>query len=168
MKRGFTLIELLVVIGVFLTIAVVVGGILFSTLRGSQKATNLDEVRQNGNFTLSVMGKTIRNSKSLLYAPGCAGTPPQNPNSIQIITEDNSVALFECQQNTIALNATSLLNTNLVSVVAGTCNFSCVQTSNQPPIIKIKFTLSQLPGWAQIIERAAQVDFETSITLRNK
>lgn len=169
MKRGFTLIELLVVVGVFLAISSVVGGILFSALRGSEKATSLSEVRQNGSLALSVMGRTIRNAKSLLHSPGCPGNPPpSNPNSIKIIDENDNVFLFECQENAITLNSSNLLNTNLVSLVSGTCNFSCVQSGSNPAIVKIKFTLSQRSDWAQIIERSAQVDFETSITLRNK
>lgn len=171
MKKGFTLIELLVVMGVFAAVSAVVGGILFSTLRGSQKTTTLDEVRQNGNYVMSFMSKQIRSARNIDVPSNCWLTPTPTPGEQLKFTPqtETTQTTLKCDdaQKTITSNNTSLLDTTKVSLVTGSCSFTCTQTSNsQPPTIKIKFRLSQ-SGTSTFTESTASVDFETSITLRN-
>lgn len=154
---GFTLIELLVVISIFSAVVALTGGILFSSLRGSEKTVILDQARQNGNYAISLMTKMIRNAQS-------ASCP--DANSVKIISQDKSEITFTCG-TTISSNSASLLNTEAVSVVTGTCSFTCAQVIGQPLTVQIKFTLSEA-GTTTFVERKATIPFETSVTLRNK
>lgn len=169
-ERGFTLIELLVVMGVFLAVSAVVGGILFSTLRGSQKTTTLDEVRQNGNYAISTMTKSIRAAKSIDSPTNCTAPTPTPVQQIMFTPQTGSQTTFKCDYasipKTITSNNNSLLDTTKVALVEGSCSFTCTQVSGQPPTIKIKFGLSQV-GTTIFTEQTAAVDFETSVTLRN-
>ena len=156
-NKAFTLIELLVVIAIFLAVSVVAGQTLFSSLRGSDKTTTLDQVRQNGNYAMNVMTKTIRNAKS-------ASCP--NATSVKIVAQDNSETTFACGTN-ITSNGLNLLNPDATTVAANTCSFTCVQAAGQPTTVQIKFTLNEA-GTTSFIEKKATVPFETSVTLRNK
>lgn len=157
--RGFTLIELLVMVGVFLAVSVVIGGTLFAVLRGSVKTTTLDQVRQNGDFAISTISRTIRSAKLNTCTP----------NSVVVVASDNSTVTFSCEGDTISQNGSSLMNTGpsgTVSLVPGTCSFSCTTGVNTPATVTIKFGLSQ-PGSSTFPESKSTVDFETSVTLRN-
>lgn len=157
--RGFTLIELLVMLGVFIAVSVVIGGTLFSVLRGSVKTTTLDQVRHNGDFAISTMSRTIRSAKLNTCTP----------NSVVVVASDNSTVTFLCEASTISQNGVSLLNTGpggSVSLVPGTCSFSCTTGVNTPATVTVKFSLSQ-PGSTTFPESKSTVDFETSVTQRN-
>lgn len=61
---GFTLIEILVAIAVVLVVGGIITSVLTITLRGSNKATSLDNVRRNGNYAIEHVSRTIRYAKS--------------------------------------------------------------------------------------------------------
>lgn len=173
-SKGFTLIELLVVMGIFLAVSAVAGAILFSSLRGSEKTATLDQVRQNGNYALSVMTKLIRNAKTLDYPTSASCLNSTTVAEIKFTPQDGSnQTIFRCNEMidglpTIASNGSSLLDTKQVSLIPNNCSFICVQTSGaQPPNLKIKFTLSEA-GTTTFVEKKATVPFETSVTLRNR
>lgn len=174
-ETAFTLIELLVVIGVFLAVAAVVGGILFSTLRGSQKSTTIDTVRENGNFALSTMTKTIRGAKSVTWARSGGGCPSPGIRAsgeyLDILSQDNQTISFQCGTvlspddiGYFTSSWASLINTAAVKI--GSCSFTCTKAEGEPPVVKIKFTLTQA-GTSTFAEQTSAVDFDTSVTLRN-
>lgn len=168
-KKGFTLIELLVVMGVFLAVATVVGGILFSTLRGSQKSTTIDEIRHNGNFAITTMTKMIRGAKNITYPTNCLAPTPTPVVEVRLTPADgSSTTIFTCDNTnkTISSNSASLLDMTRVSLVAGSCSFTCTQLSGQSPTVRVKFSLSQ-SGTSSFVESQAVASFDTSVTLRN-
>ncbi len=168
-RNAFTLIELLVVMGVFLAVAAVVGGILFSTLRGSQKSTTIDTVRENGNFALGSMTKMIRQAQNVTYPTNCFAPIPTPVSRIELTPGDGSnTTIFTCDDTSkkIASNSSDLIDTTRVNLISGSCSFICTQTAGQPPSVRIKFRLSQA-GTSSFSESQAALDFDTSVTLRN-
>lgn len=62
LQRGFTLFEILVATSLMILIGLIGTGILFDVLRGSNKVEITNKVKQNGNFTLDLLERQIRNS----------------------------------------------------------------------------------------------------------
>lgn len=168
---GFTLIELLVVVAVMAIMGVVTANLFFQTLKGATKAQLLTEIKQNGDYTLSLMGKMIRNAKNI------EETFPENPSwkcdssnrpDIKITNQDGGTTYFNCTgsgDNThIASNAARLTSSRVR--VSSDCNLiKCTRTGSAPPIVEISFSLSQL-GSPTRPEEAAAVNFRTSVSLR--
>lgn len=58
-KKGYTLIELLAVIIIIITVGSLIAGIIVLSLRGSNRSTNVNSIRQSGDFALFQMSKMI-------------------------------------------------------------------------------------------------------------
>jgi type II secretory pathway pseudopilin PulG len=179
MNKGYTLIELLVVMVVMITVGVIIASILVSALRGSSKTTVVEEVRNNGNFTILQMGKMIGFAQAFLgvstdgvnYITNCTSVPSPRYTHIKIKSFDDRETVFSCNNlanpPTIASNSASFINTNKVSLDPNSCYFTCSQINiSEPPVIGINFTLSQRgnPGF---FEQRATIPFQTSVTMRN-
>jgi type II secretion system protein J len=65
MQRGFTLIELLVVITVVISITVVAGNIFYSSLRSNTKTQVSTDLKQKGDYALTIMERMIREAKTI-------------------------------------------------------------------------------------------------------
>lgn len=152
-KNGFTLIEILVVIGIFGILAVIGTSMFFSILKGSTKTRVLAEVKQNGNYAISVMGRMIRNAKSIESCPG---------SSITIENQDRDSTTFSCSGGRVASNS-AYLTSDKVAVTNCTNVFTC-NLGVSPNVVTIDFTLSQAMGTRA--EETAQVDFKTTVSLR--
>ena len=180
LEKGFTLVELLAVIMVLGVIGGVVGGILISSLIGTNKTNSLESVRQNGNYALSQISKSIEFSRSfegvssnnLTYITDCtqplgvSPTPTPVPYSyIKITSADGNETVFSCSSSTISSNSASLVNGS--TIVVSSCSFTCSQDDLVvPPTIGINFTLSDRKG-GSFVQNTTSVSFQTSVTLRN-
>lgn len=188
--NGFTLAELLAVAGILVILSAVVGSILVSTLRGSNKTRITTSGAQNGDYVISVISSAINNSKEFGYINGAtrytsciAGNPP-----VQAISVDNFAditppqptnppqSLIECKDidsgpavvNAFTINNVSIMNTDEVvveSCAAGV--FTCTQANNYtPPIVTLKFTLIQKSS-SGLFEAQTASPFSSSISVRN-
>src|SRR6185437_15252578 len=135
-EGGFTLVEMLAVMVVFIVIGTLIIAIMVTTFRTSNKTDVLTLVKQNGNYAITQMAKTIRDARSLVSPYPCY--PPAQSTSISVITPDNNAITYSCVNNTIASNGASLLDTTAVSVAS--CSFTCSQQSQTDlPFIDISF-----------------------------
>ncbi len=64
--NGFSLAEILVVIAVVGVVGIIITDIFLSSIRGSNKASVIENIKRNGQTALESMDKTIRNSKLIL------------------------------------------------------------------------------------------------------
>lgn len=174
-NEGYTLVELVIVMVLILVVGGMIAQILVSTLRGSNKTKANNAVSQNGNYALSIMSDFIINAKSFTSilpltptpAYSCAGTTITG-NSVTIQTFDGGTTTFMCDDvnKTISSNSASLLDTSQVSLVPGSCSFTCTQASvYAPPRIDITFKLQNAYG--NSAENKADVTFNTSLSVRN-
>lgn len=167
-KKGFTLIELLVSVGVFVIIAVVGSNLFFTILKGSGKTKILTEVKQNGDFAISVMERMIRNARKV------SGDCTNRMGSLEIENPDGQTTTFEfCggPDNLVASKSGVMncsdgrLTNNKVRLVSGT--FNCDPGDKlKPAVVVVDFILSQT-GSPSRPEEQATINFRTTVTLRN-
>lgn len=176
---GYTLIELLAVMVVMITIGIIIASILVSALRGTSKANVIEEVRNNGNFTIQQMGKMIGfaqnfsgvSKDNVTYTTNCTVVPSPQYRHIKIKSFDDKQTIFSCNllgnPPTIASNGASFLDTNKVTLDPDSCFFTCSQINiSEAPVIGINFTLSQKTT-SSFFEQKATIPFQTSVTMRN-
>lgn len=115
LEKGYTLVELLAVMIVLAALGTILGSIIISVFRGTNKTNAITVVRQNGNFAINQMSKMIRNAKrfegvsedGVTYEGTCvlpsvgAGTPTPTPKHykyLQIISFENDARVtFSCR-----------------------------------------------------------------------
>lgn len=177
-KDGFTLIELIVVISIVAILATLVTGVLFSALRGSSKTNVLADVKENGSYALSVIGRTLRFAKSfegvstdgIVFTTSCtAGTKYK---AVKITSFDAGDIQFVCTGTTITSNSSPLLNTSIavlnqsIPQLLDRCSFTCVQNGSDYPTIGVQFSLTD-QSTSTFVEKKAALSFQSSVTLRN-
>ncbi|QQG40693.1 MAG: prepilin-type N-terminal cleavage/methylation domain-containing protein [Candidatus Levyibacteriota bacterium] len=179
--KGFTLIELLVVMVVLIAVGAIIGAILFSSLRGANKTNAITLVRQNGNYAISQMAKTIRNAEGF-YGVSNNGTDfisvcpaePETYNYVRLTAYDKktyTTFAFSCASSppTIYTNGISFLDSAVTLACDDPSNlpaFTCMQASaTDAPVIGINFALTTRSGL--LLENAAKVPFQTTVTMRN-
>ena len=176
-RTGFTLIEVLVTFAI-VSVVVTIGSIsFFSLLRGANKTEILKEVKQNGDYALSVIELKIRNARDI--PSGCDGTVA---NSITIENPDASTTTFSCENTGSTQQIreqTSGITTYLtgpqvtigadcatagVASIMFSCTLSAVDgvTKN----ISLGFTWRQANSDSPLTEQAEQT-FSSQVTLRN-
>jgi prepilin-type N-terminal cleavage/methylation domain-containing protein len=182
-EKGFTLVELLAVILVFSVVSAIAAAILVSSLRTATKTNVINLVKQNGDFAVSQLAKSIRDARSLRFPFPCVQvvpTPFPIPISSLTITDTyGNQIVYSCNgpldnpPNTIASQGASftpdsLLDTTAVSL--SSCTFTCAkQSASDYPVIGIQFSLVQksTSSLAEQIASKTPVLFNTSILMRN-
>lgn len=172
-EKGFTLIELLTVMMVLVTVGIIISTIIVSALRGSNKTTTVNTVRQNGNYAISQISKMLEfaqgfvgvSNDNVTYSTSCS-SPTSPYNFIKITSFDNGQTVFSCNPLTSAIssNSASLINPNDVNLAL--CSFTCSRNISVPPTIGIDFTLTQKTS-SSLFENKASIEFKTSVIMRN-
>ena len=166
LKAGFSLIEMIIVVSILGLIAVISSGFLLVSLMASNKAEATKEVRQNGNYALSVIEGLILNSTSV----GCTGVSNE-----EIWTKDleNNLAtvIFDSASKRIASFSGSLgvaTSTYLTgsNVTVSDCIFTCVQDPGRPAKVVINFAVSKGGSGARPSEKAS-LQFQTTVVTKN-
>ena len=173
-NQGFTLVEMLIVLAIFGVLGVMASSSLFSIFQGASKTEILKEVKQNGDYALSLMEQKIRNAGSVTYIAGTypCGTTSISGSSIEILNQDDTPTIFSCTNNVLqqqlGLAAASNLTNSTVEVVDCNSVFSCVKSdTSNIPVVTIQFSLTQSNASANLSESSTQV-FKTQVSLRNK
>lgn len=175
-NRGYTMIELLTVIGILVVVSGIITGILYTTLRGTSKTKITTNVAQNGNYALSVITDTIVSADAItgigsLPFTDCTLSPLGQSISLKSVTGET--IRFSCENNTIASNGASLIDTSQVRIdtsSTATCSFQCIQPVNNPydiPIVEVSFTLEDKQAVGAFSDSKSSGVFKTSISLRN-
>lgn len=179
-NKGFTLIETLIVISIFITVGSIGASIFISSLKGTNKANVVGDIRQSGNYTLSQMSKIIRSAKKFegiyddsipQFVTSCVipvvdSTDPQ----LKITSFQNEIITLKCLSNPANIVAESVGSTYFLDngkVILSSCRFECRQSTTSNPIITINFSLTQANAEASY-DKSASIPFQTSIVIRNK
>jgi len=158
---GFTLVETLVVIALFVIVGGISVNLLFSAMKSSTKSAMMNQIKQNGDYALAVMERTIRNGKSITPCPGTT-------QDITIQNVDDTTTTFDINLGSKQITKDTVpLTSSELEFVGFNNNFDCTQTSGKPANVKITFTLSPRTGTWTSADPAPSMSFQTSITLRN-
>ena len=162
-KKGFTLIEMLVSVAILGTVGLISTQIFFTTLRGAGKADIIREVKQNGDYALTVIERMIRNASGVTSV--CDGT---TANSLTIKNLDGNETSFQLSGGQIAsVSATLTGNGTLTGnkVAVNNLAFICLRTPGKPDVVNISFSVSQAGAGAGPEEISA-MNFQTTVSLR--
>lgn len=159
MKKGFTLLELLMVVSLLGLILVAVTQLLGASFSGASKASALQLVKENGQFALSTIERTLRNANRVTSCGGSLGF---------IVSEAGAEVTYTFDVDSDRLQksvggATSFLTDEDLEVT----NFSCVLLAGSPgtpAVYDISLTL-QKPGITSP-EIISATTFETTVSLR--
>lgn len=170
-RKGYTIVELLAVVFILVIISGMISGILYSTLRGSNKTRITTEVTQNGNYAMSVISNIIVDSRSVTNVGGtdisdCTASP--SGTSISLKRLNGTITNLSCANNTISSDSASLINTNQVQIENNSCFFYCSQTTNDPyaiPIVGVTFKVKDKA--TGLFESQSNATFDTSVSIRN-
>jgi prepilin-type N-terminal cleavage/methylation domain-containing protein len=161
---GFTLIEVLIAV-VALAILITVGSTLFfSILKGSTKTQVLAEAKQNGDYALGVMERSLRNAQDI------EDYDTVNGRWLEVVNFDGGTTRFECDLISAALTqeGNRLINENLQ---VNDCDhvFTVTFGSSEmvPPQVEINFSISQAGATDRPETEGIRVDFQTMVVLRN-
>ena len=155
-NRGFTLVELMVVSALIALLLVGMSNLFFAILTGGGKATELAELKGQGEFAMITMERLIRNGNDV---DGCS--PASNSITVNYVdpVTDPDVGF---RLNGTALERDTLSMTTSDVVVSGGPIFDCVGTDYNdtfiPDEVRISFTIS-----AGTISE----DFQTTVVQRN-
>lgn len=183
-NRGFTLVELLSSILILVAAGSVIAGIVTSSLRGANKTNTIENIRQSGNYTLSLVSKNIEyaqvfnglSTDGTTYVTSCpfslSPTPvpvTTNYKFIKVTPPKGPAITYNCTSSvplTITQNGESLVNTNSMSLTE--CTIACIQTrATSIPIIKVSFKLGPKNPSGLVENTTPPILFETSVTIRN-
>lgn len=164
MMRGFSLIELLIVVALLGIIMVGVSQLLVTTLSGTSKATASQLVKENGQFALGTMERTVRRARRVTT---CAGPTliidvPDTAGTVVTYTFQQSGSQLTRRVNTE--DTVSLVSTPDVTVDSFLCTFTQA-TANNPSIVKLELNLSKSATGATDLRVLSQ-RFETTVSLR--
>jgi type II secretory pathway pseudopilin PulG len=179
-QKGFTLVELLTSVIVIVAIGSIITGIITSSLRGSNKANTIENIRQAGDYVLNQMAKDIEYSQTFdgsntgfkfdddpKYYTSCPTDPlAKTLNNITIRSTKDLLIAYECHDSSLLANGAQLIDTNS-SIDVQNCSFVCAQSDTGVPIIKISFILGSKRQNNSVESSNPPVTFETAVTMRN-
>ncbi|MBI3379591.1 type II secretion system protein, partial [Candidatus Gottesmanbacteria bacterium] len=146
--RGFTLVELLVIVALVGMIGVITSQVFIIGFRSAGKGEIVKEVKQNGDYAMSVMETMVRNAADISPDQVCNA----NSTSLSIINPDGYTTTFDCDPATFNISSASAtyptgipLMSNKVAVPAGSCHFRvvCPTPPLSPKYVFVGFTLTQ-------------------------
>jgi len=140
---GFTLVELIIFISLIGLFAVMSSSFLFSSLSSSGKAEVSKEVRQNGNYALSVMEFMILNAREAV----CEDPTTGGYEKLTLVDVDGVSTSFYCDSSEsnlrIASQSAVLAFLTGMNISATGCLFACNRTEGKPTTIGVSFRVGQ-------------------------
>ena len=159
---GMSLIEILVVIGIFAVLGVMTTQAVVLSLSGGKKTENTIKVRENINYSFSVIERQLRNADSITDCTNAI------PLAISYLDQNGVSASFSCANlgaatvGHIASSGAQLTN-NTVDVTS--CTFTCLPgTGASPDSVKVTVTAQDATSTGA---SNSIITSSTSVSLRN-
>ena len=187
-NKGYTLVELLAVIVVMVVVGMIIATIIVSSLRGGNKTSAINEIRDSGNTAMTRMSRAIEFAKNFegvsetangTFRTDClppdiaplTPTPPIHYKSVKIRDFDEGESTFSCLGTSIAslsaAGTVDLIDQSRIASKETECYFTCTQAYlSQPPTIGINFTLSKAVDTV-FFEQKYSSEFHTSVLMHN-
>ncbi|MCL4338149.1 prepilin-type N-terminal cleavage/methylation domain-containing protein [Patescibacteria group bacterium] len=172
-ENGFTLIELLIVTTLVGIIGIITTQIFILGIKSQTRSETLKEIKQNGDFAMSVMESMVRNAVDIQQIQ-CNS----NTSQLTITNPDGNTTMFDCSSGNQISSISAWPNptpTGMVSLTSSKvdvsgCNFRivCPTPPTSPKYVFINYTvnysgtsLTPTPGSYNTLE------YQSTISLRN-
>lgn len=129
-NRGISLMEILVVVTIFGALGIIVSSSIILTLQGSKKSEGVVAVRENLDYSLSIMERQIRNADSIPDSD-CPGA---SPYVLNYFDQDNNKTSLSCQMgssDSFVASGSGNLRITSPKVIITDCSIVC--TRGNPP-----------------------------------
>lgn len=158
-KSGFTLVEILVVIAIFAFLGILITRAVILTVGGSKKSESIVKVRENLDYSISIIERQIRNANSISECPNSSN------DRIDYIDKEGHASYFQCSNNNgIGYIASGSAQLNHPDIDIKTCSLNCIKdVTTSPEVVTIYLEASDITSGAQ----AAPITVSTIISLRN-
>lgn len=169
-KLGFTLIEILIVVSLLGIVMISITQLLAGVLTGSAKANASQMVKENGQFAISTIEHSLRNSNSVTY---CYSTlefsVTDNSTGTPIITSYYYSVVSDRLRQAKKIDDGSWTYSYITSaeLYVDFAEFSCQEspgTPGQPAVYKISLTISKPSSLVE--QNIVSQTFETTVSLR--
>lgn len=170
--EGFTLVEILVVVTLLGLMAATVTQIFVLGLRSQSKSEALKEAKQNGDYTLSVMERMIRNASDI--SSSCNTSSDQ----LTIVNPDGFTTTFLCTDGADISSASggmpvptpdmsySLTSSKVaINNCIGAFTVVCPTPPINPKYVFIDFTVNQA-GVTPAPGANISLDYQSTVSLR--
>lgn len=158
-KKGVSLIESMIVIVIFSLIGILTTRSLFLTLRGTGKSQSIIKVRENVNYSLSIIQRHLRNAQKITDCPNA------DSSRIDYLDSEGTQASFVCNVvGTSGYIASSSARLTSDEINITSCSFECVEgISGNPPTVSV--SISAEDSLSTSVEKA-KVTSKSKIILR--
>lgn len=175
-KPGFTLVELLVVVTLVGIIGVMTTQVFILGFRSQGKSEIGKEVKQNGDYALSLVEAMIRNAADISQ-----NQCNINSNKLTIVNPDGYSTIFDCSSGTNIASVSAVPITTPIPTPTGlpltstkvkveNCNFRvvCPTPPLSPKYVFVNFTVKQadiLDQPTPLPENTASLEYQSTISL---
>ena len=153
-QQGFSLFEILIVMVLFVVIIVVVNQAFFAVFKGQSKSEATTKVKQNANFVLSTMQKSLHSAQSVSTCTASV---------INYYDADGKAQTFSCESGLVKQSGSALSTSD---IVVSSCNFTCTQEGGKKTVT-LNMTFDQVGSENLKVEEKATYKVGTLIRLRN-
>ncbi len=174
-QSGFTFLEVIIVLSILAVLLPAAFSMFLANLRAQTKVLTLQEVKRNGDFTLSTIETLVKaNAQSMeaqdttqICSTSGSSYSSETDGDIYFVDQDGERFMFQLVGSRVASQSasTSYLTTDKVDVsnFIMTCERDSVFSS---PLVSISFTIDQSLTTTRP-EEAASLNYQTKIRLRS-
>lgn len=165
-RSAFTLIELMVVVGVVGVLVVTASTVFLTVSRSQRNSEVVEELKQDGNATLTLMRRMIRHATEI-------SCPPSIPSTeITVTSPDGNDTSFICASNTEPTPdtiASSSANPVTLIETSGQYQINCTNfvSSCSSSEVTIDFQLQAGTESTALPYQQSTLNFSTSVSPRN-
>lgn len=160
LKSGLSLIEILVVMTIFAILGIIISSSVALTILGTKKSEALTRVRENVNYSLTIVERNLRNAGSI--------TDCSDPNTLTYIDQYGQETSFSCQNiggdDSYIASGSARLTSSAIKIVS--CSFTCEYPPDltQAPMVSINVAAKDLLLSGS---QSASISAQTKVYLRN-
>ncbi|MBI3955622.1 type II secretion system protein, partial [Candidatus Gottesmanbacteria bacterium] len=168
---GFSMIELLVVVALIGIIGTITTQVFILALQTQVKSEIIKEVKQNGDYALSVMESMVRNSTDILSI-SCNETSSQltiqNPDGFNTVFDctGSNISSISGSESILPTPTGAPLTNSKVKVSSCTFRVICPTPPINPKYVYIEYTVSQA-GAGTGPKDTSSLNYQTTVSLRN-
>lgn len=160
-QRGFTLLEILVVVSIFAVLGILVARAVILSVGGSKKSESLVRVRENLDYSIGIIGRSLRNANSITPCPN------SDASVLNYVDRSGNTTAFSCNLGIppgYVASGSARLTASNINVTA--CSLSCAPAagSTNPSVVTVSLTAKDATA---VGIQGAEVSITTSVSLRN-